>query len=63
MLEVQPEYAKEMRQNNKGEWEALIKWKVLHEFENSCELVDKMKNEFPEILLEDKEKFEGGGGY
>jgi hypothetical protein len=47
--------------NKQGEVEVLIKWKDLPEFENSWELVDKMRQEFPGFLLEVKENFEGGG--
>ncbi|KAI5427196.1 ATP-binding cassette sub- A member 1 [Lathyrus oleraceus] len=42
------------RRTEQGVLEVLIKWKKLPEFENSWELVEKMRQEFPEFLLEAK---------
>ncbi|MCI10865.1 hypothetical protein A2U01_0031962, partial [Trifolium medium] len=60
-LEPIPEEAMDTRRNEQGEVEVLVKWKELPEFENSWELVDKMRQKFPGFLLEVKENFEGGG--
>lgn len=60
-LEPVPEEVRETRRNESGEFKVLIKWKQLPEFENSWELVEKMKQEFPEFILEDNDNIEGGG--
>lgn len=39
----------------------MVKWKGLPDFENSWELVDKVRKEFPEFFLEDKESCDGEG--
>jgi hypothetical protein len=60
-LEPGPEAARDIRINDKGESEVLVKWQGLPEFENTWELASKMRQEFPEFLFEDKESLEGGG--
>jgi hypothetical protein len=60
-LEPGPEEARDTRINDKGELEVLVKWQGLPEFENSWELAQKMKQEFPHFLFEVKESLEGGG--
>ncbi|CAJ2633359.1 unnamed protein product [Trifolium pratense] len=60
-LEPGPEEARDSRVNDKGELEVLVKWEGLPEFENSWELVHKMRQEFPDFLFEVKESLEGGG--
>lgn len=61
LLEAEQEFAKEIRRNDKNEWEVLVKWKGLPDFENSWELAEKLKTEFPEFLLKDKESLEREG--
>lgn len=61
MLEVSPEAVRDRKQNMQGDWEALIKWNGLPEFENSWESVQQLKQEFPDFILEDKDSSEGGG--
>ncbi|PNX76538.1 hypothetical protein L195_g032490, partial [Trifolium pratense] len=60
-LEPEPEETLDTRRNDTGEMEVLVKWKGLPAFENSWELVDKLRKEYPRFLLEDKENFEGRG--
>jgi len=60
-LEPGPDKVLDQRLNAQGEVEVLVKWEGLPEFENSWELMEKFKKEFPGFLLEDKEIFEGGG--
>jgi hypothetical protein len=60
-LEPGPEEALDTRRNAQGEVEVLVKWEGLPTFENSWELADKLRQEFPGFLLEVKENFEGGG--
>ncbi|CAJ2679805.1 unnamed protein product [Trifolium pratense] len=60
-LEPGPEEARDTRVNEKGELELLVKWQGLLEIENSWELVQKMRQEFPDFLFEVKESLEGGG--
>ncbi|KAI5410675.1 hypothetical protein KIW84_055987 [Lathyrus oleraceus] len=60
-LEPGPEEARDTRVNEKGELEVLVKREGLPEFENSWELVEKMRQEFPGFLFEVKESLEGGG--
>jgi hypothetical protein len=60
-LESEPEEAMDTRRNEVGEVEVLVKWKGLPEFENSWELDDKLRKEYPGFLLEVKESFEGRG--
>ncbi|XP_058756529.1 uncharacterized protein LOC131629765 [Vicia villosa] len=60
-LEPLPEKVMEERRNKQGELEVLIKWKTLPDFENSWELVSKIKEEFPDFILEVKDSFEGEG--
>jgi hypothetical protein len=60
-LEPGPEKVLDQRWNAHGEVEVLVKWEGLPEFENSWELMEKFRKEFPGFLLEDKEIFEGGG--
>jgi hypothetical protein len=51
-LEPDPEEALDTRRNDQREVEVLVKWEGLLEFENSWELADKMRKEFPGFLLE-----------
>jgi hypothetical protein len=60
-LEPEPEEAMDTRRNEVGEVEVLVKWKGLPEFENSWELDEKLRKEYPGFLLEVKENFEGRG--
>jgi hypothetical protein len=60
-LEPEPEEAMDTRRNEVGEVEVLVKWKGLPEFENSWELDEKLRKEYPGFLLEVKESFEGRG--
>lgn len=60
-LEPVPEKGMDYRRNDQGDWEVLVKWKDLPEFENSWELAEKLKEEFPVFFLEVKEVFEGRG--
>ncbi|CAJ2645695.1 unnamed protein product [Trifolium pratense] len=60
-LKPEPEEALDTRRNASGEVEVLVTRKGLLGVENSWELADKMRKEFPRFLLEVKENFEGGG--
>ncbi|KAI5416307.1 hypothetical protein KIW84_041381 [Lathyrus oleraceus] len=60
-LEPVPEKGMDYRRNDQGDWEVLVKWKDLPEFENSWELAERLKEEFPVFFLEVKEVFEGRG--
>ncbi|KAI5390202.1 hypothetical protein KIW84_075494 [Lathyrus oleraceus] len=60
-LEPVPEKGMDYRRNDQGDWEVLVKWKDLPEFENSWELAERLKEEFPIFFLEVKEVFEGRG--
>jgi len=60
-LKPKPEEALDTRRNASGEVEVLVTRKGLLGVENSWELADKMRKEFPRFLLEVKENFEGGG--
>ncbi|KAI5420054.1 hypothetical protein KIW84_044012 [Lathyrus oleraceus] len=59
-LEPTPEKVLDARTNEQGGVEVLVKWKNLPDFENSWELRDRIRTEFPSSLLEVKESFEGG---
>ncbi|MCI38362.1 3-hydroxyisobutyryl-CoA hydrolase-like protein mitochondrial-like-like, partial [Trifolium medium] len=58
-LAPEPEEAMDTRRNEAREVEVLVKWKGLPDFENSWELADKLRKEYPGFLLEVKESFEG----
>ncbi|KAI5436327.1 hypothetical protein KIW84_022705 [Lathyrus oleraceus] len=60
-LEPVPEKGMDYRRNDQGDWEVLVKWKDLPEFENSWELAERLKEEFPVFFLKVKEVFEGRG--
>ncbi|CAI8612830.1 unnamed protein product [Vicia faba] len=60
-LEHVPEKGMDYRRNDQGDWEVLVKWKDLPEFETSWELTEKLKEEFSVFFLEVKEVFEGRG--
>ncbi|MCI25497.1 hypothetical protein A2U01_0046688, partial [Trifolium medium] len=51
----------DMRKNEHGEVEVLLKGRRLPTFENSWEPVIKLHEEFSGFLLKDKESFEWGG--
>ena len=59
-LQVQPELVLASRTNAAGNWEVLIKWKDLPDFENSWEAADDIQQQFPSFHLADKVDFQGG---
>ena len=50
-----------MRSGEQGRKEFLIKWADLLECENSWEPEDLLKEQFPTLILEDKDDVEGRG--
>ncbi|MCI17813.1 beta-adaptin A-like protein, partial [Trifolium medium] len=60
-LADEPAEAMDIRRNEQGKVEVLVKGRRLPTFENSWEPEIKVHREFSGFLLEDKESFEGGG--
>lgn len=60
-LQAQPEDILAVRGQSRKDLELFVKWKGLAECENSWEPFEKMKEEFPELHLEDKVFLKGEG--
>lgn len=60
-LQVQPQDIRKVRKLMSSQWEILVKWKDIPEFENSWEEADTISKQFPEFPLEDKLKLLGEG--
>jgi len=58
---VEPAKVLARRQNIAGQYEVLIQWKDLPEFENSWELASDIQHHFPSFHLADKVNLEGAG--
>ncbi|CAH9084460.1 unnamed protein product [Cuscuta epithymum] len=59
-LQVIPEAVMDSRVNQAGNVEVLIHWKNLPSFEDSWELLQMMREHFPDFHLGDKVNFQGG---
>jgi len=60
-LLVEPAQVLARQQNTVGQYEVLIQWKDLPEFENSWELASDIQHYFPSFHLTDKVNLEGAG--
>lgn len=63
-MEAQPEEVLNARVNSEsGQWEVLIKWKGLPMTDYTWESAVKIAKHFPNLDLEGKVSFNGGGNY
>lgn len=60
-LQVQPEEIKELRKDNSGKLQLLVKWKDLPDHENTWEDAETIKTQFPQFHLEGKLLLAEGG--